>query len=138
MMLTLVAVVGIAPALAKERDRLDRFEHRFGHNFFDNIFDRFDHRFDETPVLSQESGMNPRAATFRSQEVISTGADSNRCPTPLQVGNTGSNRNTQGFPQYHPTADDLEANGGFFVFTPSLSASCATRRSRSPLRSSSW
>src|SRR3982750_121274 len=59
-----------------------------------------------------------------SFSVQSTGNNSNQCVTLLQFGNTGSNQNAQGFLQYNSPADDLEAEGGEFSFTPVLNAPC--------------
>src|ERR671932_2053903 len=120
-MLALVVAVGVAPALASDRDHLDRVEDRFG----DAFFDLFDDRFDNSVGVSQEIGnQNESGDVSATFSVQSTGDNSDQCVAPLQFGNTGSNQNAQGFLQYDSTADDLEAEGGDFIFAPSLSASC--------------
>ncbi len=75
--------------------------------------------------VSQELGNeNESGNVDLSFSVLSSGNNSNQCVTPLQFGNTGSNQNAQGFLQYASTADDLQAQGGTFSFTPTLSAPC--------------
>src|SRR3982751_3839570 len=66
----------------------------------------------------------------------STGNNSNQCVTPLQFGNTGSNQNAQGFLQYASTADDLEAEGSEFSFSPVLVAPCDQKVQQSSAASS--
>ena len=75
--------------------------------------------------VSQQIGNEDQTGNVDvSFSVMSTGDNSNQCVTPLQFGNTGSNQNAQGFLQYASTADDLQAQGGTFSFTPTLSAPC--------------
>src|ERR671933_345255 len=71
-----------------------------------------------------------------SFSVQSTGNNSNQCVTPLQFGNTGSNQNGQAFLQYGSTADDLEAEGSEFSFSPVLSAPCTQQVQQSSAASS--
>src|ERR671933_914079 len=80
------------------------------------------------PAVAQVSQGNANKDTSGNVtdtfSVQSTGDNSNQCVNPLQFGNTGSNQNAQGFLQYASTADDLQAQGGTFSFTPTLSAPC--------------
>ena len=87
--------------------------------------------------VSQELGNeNESGNVDLSFSVQSTGNNSNQCVTPLQFGNTGSNQNAQGFLQYASTADDLEAEGSEFSFTPVLSAPCDQKVQQSSAASS--
>src|SRR5919202_6394513 len=123
-MLALVVAVGVARALASDRDHLDRFEDRFGDVFFDLFGDRVDNLEDPAGV-SQEIGNESQSGDVSMGfSVMSTGDNSNQCVTPLQFGNTGRNQYAQGFLQYASTSDDVEFDGSSFVFAPSLSASC--------------
>ena len=94
--------------------------------------------FNNNGGVSQEvANENESGDVDLSFSVQSTGNNSNQCVTPLQFGNTGSNQNAQGFLQYNSTADDLEAEGGEFVFAPELSGGCAQQVQQSSAASSS-
>src|ERR687886_1182237 len=87
--------------------------------------------------VTQELGNeNESGNVDLSFSVQSTGNNSNQCVTPLQFGNTGSNQNGQAFLQYASEADDLEAEGSEFSFSPVLSAPCTQQVQQSSAASS--
>jgi hypothetical protein len=137
-MLALVVVVGVAPALASDRNgHDDRFDHNgFFHNFFDNndFFDRF---FNDNPGIEQSVDQQSESGDVAlGYSVQNSGDYAFQCTPAIQFGNTGNFNNAPSFLQFGGEADDFEPGGIDVSFAPQQATDCSNEIQQSSAASS--
>jgi len=142
-MLALVAVVGIAPALANSNDFFDRFNDN--HNdFFDrfnnnDFLDNFFHNNNDNGSGGIEQSVEQQSQSgdvSLGYSVTNTGDYASQCTPAIQFGNTGNFQNASSFVQYGSEADDFEPGGIEVNFDPQQGVDCSSTIQQSSAASS--
>jgi len=143
-MLTLVVVVGVAPALANSNDFFDRFgdEEDNNNEFFDNFFannDFLDNFFNGNGGIEQSVDQQSESGDVSlGYQVTNSGDYASQCAPAIQFGNTGNFQNASSFVQYGSEADDFEPGGIEVNFDPQQGVDCSNTIQQSSAASSGW
>src|SRR5215217_4078576 len=141
-MLTLVVVVGVAPALANSNDFFDRFGDKEDNNneFFDNFFannDFLDNFFNGNGGIEQSVDQQSESGDVSlGYQVTNSGDYASQCAPAIQFGNTGNFQNASSFLQYGSEADDFEPGGIEVSFEPQQGVDCSNEIQQSSAASS--